>query len=303
MTTQSASSSDMGVLASLRVQVRVNGGPEKKADLVVHQGGLIISWSIGLFGQKHASNPEGIIIRCPDLILAHVTGLPASECPDSEPFARMRVAQGAPTITLFTEKDFRVACRPTFSNDPAAFVLAVRAMAFCIVGDNNRRLEAGMAELEERRFQEERRFVIERAQRYVGAEPFTAAVHGSRVLPGGEIPGYFILFFGFGFFDKDDISDDDEYTRHPFCRYPDQLEFCIVSTPGGVALSGQGVPLYRESESLDGNIHMLLNFGSDDDFRLRVPYSTLPPVRQQECVESLNTILQSIAETFAAERG
>lgn len=70
----SSSASGTGLLASLRVQAQVNGGPQKKANLEIYQGGLAIGWSIGLFGQKASSNPDAIIIRGSDLILAQVSG-------------------------------------------------------------------------------------------------------------------------------------------------------------------------------------------------------------------------------------
>lgn len=296
----SSSASGTGLLASLRVQAQVNGGPQGKADLEIYQGGLAISWSNGLFGQKASSNPEDIIIRWPDLLLAHISGLPASEYSDPEPFARLRIAEGPPVITLFSEKHVRLTCRPTFSNDPAAFVLEVRAIAAGLMADNTRKFEAKMAAWEERRFQDKRNFIIERARRYVSLELYMASVRCRLVLPDGEISGHAILFYGqLCFFDQVDISTEDTYSRDPIMRYPGHMESCEVRTPKGVTLNGRGVPLYSASTLPEPDIYLRMSFGPSDDMTLKVPYASLSPARQKECVESLNEILKAIAETYA----
>lgn len=244
------------------------------------------------------STPESITIGWPDLLMAQVSGLPKAEYTGAASFARTRFSEGSPLIILHSERHGLLTFKPTFSNDPAAFVVTVRAITAGLIADSTRKFEAKIAaKQQESKDQQEIEHAVGKAQRYFH-EKFVAAVRCRLVLSGGELPGYTMLFEDIlCFFDHADIAAEDREGR-PIVRYLGQTESCEVRTPGGVMLNGQGVPSYSASASPDSDIHFRMSFGDGQDLNLRVPYASLSPVQQQDCAKSLNEFLQALARTY-----
>lgn len=288
------------MLAALRVQTQINGGPQKKSDLRIWPGGLAISWDIGLFGGKATSNPDGIVMGWPDLMRAQVSGLPKAEYANSAPFARLTITEGKPLILLFSEKHGLLSLKPTFSNDPAAFIDTVRAITAGLMADSMRRFEANLAaKKEETRAQAELGSAIERARRYVNYGRYMAAVKCNLVLSGGELPGYAVLFGGqLCFFDHADIDAEDISDGNPIINDLYYADSCEVQAPEGIKLNGQGIPRYAESVSANSDFHVQMPFAVGQNLNLRVPYASLSPAQQQGCVKSLNGFLKAFADAI-----
>lgn len=296
MTAQSSSPRSLPpMLATLRAQVQIQGGPQQKADLRIWEKGLAISWSIGLFGGKAASNPEDIVMGWPNLIKVQVSGLPEAEYAGSPPFARLEITEGSQRILLFSERYGLLSVRPTFSNDPMAFVSTVRVIAACLMADSMRKLESKRSEIA---VQAEFGRAIARAKRYVSDGQHMSSFRCNMVFSDGELPGYALHFSNrLCFFDQDDIEAENISDGNPIILIVIFAESFEIQAPRGTALDGQGISDYAESASDDLDFYIEMAYGGKA-VTLRVPYSSLPPSLQQDCVTSLSKLLKTYESRF-----
>lgn len=244
-----------------------------------------------MFGGKAESNPDDIVMGWSGLIKAQVSGLPEAEYAGSPPFARLAITEGSQLILLSSEKHGLLSLRPTFSNDPTAFISTVRVITAGLMADSMRKFEAKRAEIAA---QAELGRAIAGAMRYVSDGQYVASAKCMLVLSDGELSGYAVLFsemlcfFAQNDIDVEDISDGSPLIHELYYAYS-----CEIQAPQGTKLDGDGISDYIESVSASGDFHSHMSFFDDQTLNLRVPHASLSPAQRQDCVTSLNKFLKA----------